>query len=291
MTNEALRDGSLRAQSSAPTDAEAAALRPGHQTFAGAPLGGPGQAGGVAGRVVIAIRDYIDDNGLTTGAKLPPERVFMELLGVGRSSLREALRVLSAVGTIDVRHGDGMYVAASPQQQANPKALFDATEQHALRNLVETRLGIELAAVTAATLRADDEDFAALQQLLDDQERRLHEQPTFVWEPLGFELAVVEVSGNSWLYEVELMLRDAWMALSSGLRASVGRHEEWLTEHRAIIASMRSRNVLQAQRLVMAHLSLERFEADLAAPTGRNRKRSTEAAAPPSTPPHGEATP
>lgn len=227
---------------------------------------------------MASIRDYIEDNGLTTGSKLPPERVFMELLGVGRSSLREALRVLSTVGVIDVRHGDGMYVAAPPAQQTSPKALFDATEQHALRNLVETRFGIELAAVTAATLRADDDDFANLQRMLDEQEARLHRDPDAVWEPLGFELAVVEVSGNAWLYDVELMLRDAWMALSSGLRASVGRHEEWLTEHRAIVASMRSRNVVQAQRLVMAHLSLERFEEDLASPPGRTRKRSPEAA-------------
>jgi GntR family transcriptional repressor for pyruvate dehydrogenase complex len=76
---------------------------------------------------------------------------------------------------------------------------------------------------------------------------------------------------------VELILRDSWLALSSGLRASVGRHEEWLAEHRAIVASMRSRNVLQAQRLVTAHLSLERFEEDLASSgrlTGNEVKKS-----------------
>jgi GntR family transcriptional repressor for pyruvate dehydrogenase complex len=224
----------------------------------------PAGTGRVAERVVDEICGYIESNGLTVGDKLPPERVFMELFGVGRSSLREALRVLSTVGIVDVRHGDGMYVSSStPTPQANPKAIFDATEQNALRNLVETRLGIEIAAVTAATLRATDDDFVALQRLLDDQEERLAEDPAFTWEPLGFELAVVEISGNSWLYEVELLLRDSWLALSSGLRATVGRHEEWLAEHRAILASMRSRNVTQAQRLVMAHLSLERFEEDL----------------------------
>lgn len=232
--------------------------------------------GRVAERVVDEICAYIEKNGLTTGAKLPPERVFMELLGVGRSSLREALRVLSTVGIIDVRHGDGMYVAAtSTAPQVTPKAIFDATEQHALRNLVETRLGIELAAVTAATARATDEDFAGLQRMLDDQESRLAEDPEFTWEPLGFELAVVEVSGNSWLYEVELMLRESWLALSTGLRATVSRHEEWLTEHRAIVASMRSRNVLQAQRLVIAHLSLERFEEDLATIPGSTKSKTS----------------
>jgi GntR family transcriptional repressor for pyruvate dehydrogenase complex len=157
-------------------------------------------------------------------------------------------------------------------------ALFDATEEHALRNLVETRLGIELAAVTAATHRATDDDLASLQRMLDEQELRMVDDPNFTWEPLGFELAVVEISGNSWLYDVELMLRDSWLALSVGLRATVGRHEEWLAEHRAIVASMRSRNVTQAQRLIMAHLSLERFEEDLearsAAPKVKSRNTS-----------------
>jgi GntR family transcriptional repressor for pyruvate dehydrogenase complex len=234
-------------------------------------------AGRVAERVIDEICDYIDTHGLTSGDKLPPERVFIELFGVSRSSLREAVRVLSSVGIIDVRHGDGMYVAET-RPQTNTAELFDATEQHALRNLVETRLGIELAAVTAATRRATDEDLASLQRMLDEQEQRLADDPDFVWEPLGFELAVVEISGNSWLYDVESLLRDSWRALSSGLRASVGRHEEWLSEHRAIVASMRSRNVAQAQRLVMAHLSLERFEEDLAslatAPKTKPRKSS-----------------
>jgi GntR family transcriptional repressor for pyruvate dehydrogenase complex len=80
---------------------------------------------------------------------------------------------------------------------------------------------------------------------------------------LAFELAVVETTGNSWLYGVEVMLRDAWRSLSGDLRDSVRHHDEWLSEHRAILASMRSRNVAQVQRLVIAHLSLERFEDDL----------------------------
>jgi GntR family transcriptional repressor for pyruvate dehydrogenase complex len=246
-----------------------------HQMSSQLPLR-PAGTGRVAERVIDEICAYIDSHGLTNGDKLPPERVFIELFGVSRSSLREALRVLSTVGIIDVRHGDGMYVAATTPAVRNQRALFDATEQHALRNLVETRLGIELAAVTAATRRASDDDLASLQRMLDEQESQMSQDPDFTWEPLGFELAVVELSGNSWLYDVELMLRESWLALSSGLRSSVGRHEEWHTEHRAIVASMRSRNVMQAQRLVMAHLSLERFEEDLASrssvPKSKSRK-------------------
>ncbi|MEO8908087.1 MAG: FCD domain-containing protein [Microbacteriaceae bacterium] len=218
----------------------------------------------VTERVVDELFAYIETNGLEPGDKLPPERVFIEQLNVSRSSLREALRILSTIGVVDVRHGDGMYVAAgSKTANATPKALFDATEEYALRNLIETRIGLEIAAVTAAIQRASDEDLVGLERFLDDQERGLAENPDFSWEPLGFEIAIVELTENSWLYDVEIMLRDAWRGLSSGLRTTVGRHHEWQSEHRAILASMRSRNATQAQRLVIAHLSLERFEEDI----------------------------
>src|SRR5690606_31140835 len=70
--------------------------------------------GRVADRAVAEIRRFIESNDLQAGHKLPPERVFIEQLGVSRSSVREALRVLSTMGLIEVRHGDGMYVAQAP---------------------------------------------------------------------------------------------------------------------------------------------------------------------------------
>ncbi|MBI2242959.1 MAG: FadR family transcriptional regulator [Nocardioides sp.] len=227
-----------------------------------------GGRGRVTERVVDEICAYIEREALQGGDKLPPERVFMELFSVGRSSLREALRVLSATGVIEVVHGDGMYVAAA-NPSASTTTIFDATEESALRNLVETRLGIELAIVTALAERGTDADFDALEALLDEQQEHLENDPSYQWEPLGFELTAAGMCGNSWLYDVELLLRDAWVTLSRGTRTRVSRHREWHSEHRAILASMRTRNVRQAQRLVMAHVSLERFEQDLS----RARKR------------------
>jgi GntR family transcriptional repressor for pyruvate dehydrogenase complex len=224
----------------------------------------------VSERVADELRAYIVRNELGPGDKLPPERVFLEQFGVSRSSLREAVRVLATLGLVEVRHGDGMYVGAGADTDAS--ALFDATEEHALRNLVETRLGVELAAVTAAAQRLSDADIAALERLLETHARKLNADRNFTWSPLDFELALIEATGNTWLYEIEVMLRDAWLSLSGGLRASVGRHSEWLAEHRAILASIRSRNVAQAQRLVMAHVSVERFEEDLRGARRRNRR-------------------
>jgi GntR family transcriptional repressor for pyruvate dehydrogenase complex len=235
-----------------------------------APTQRPGK---VSEFVVSAIRDYIATNDLKRGAKLPPERFFIDQLGVSRSSVREGLRALSTLDIVDVRHGDGMYVGKGTEPATSTRGSgFDATEENALRNLVETRLGIEFAAVRATTQRATDEDFDALSRLLDEHESALKRNQS--WEPLAFELAVTEMSGNTWLSEVELMLRDAWLTLSIGLRETVGRHSEWLAEHRAILASMRARNVLQAERLLVAHLSLERFEEDLESGPARDKRPS-----------------
>lgn len=220
--------------------------------------------GRVAEQVVEAIRQYIALNGLEPGHKLPPERVFIEQLGASRSSVREGLRVLSTLGLIEVRHGDGMYVTARPEPlDVSGNEIFDATEEHALRNLVETRLGIELAAATAAAMRASDEDLDQLERMLDEQEAAMRADPDYAWEPLSFETMLCEITGNTWLYDLEVMLRESWLTLSGGLRSSVSRHWEWFSEHRAILASIRSRNVPQVQRMVVAHLSLERFEEDL----------------------------
>jgi GntR family transcriptional repressor for pyruvate dehydrogenase complex len=223
-----------------------------------------GGAGRLIDRTVTEVRRYMEVNGLEAGHKLPPERILIEQLGVSRSSVREAMRVLSTLGLIEVRHGDGTYVASGSDNWTLAEVRwFDASEEHALCNLIETRLSIELALVAGAVRRATDDDLDRLEEIIDSHEAALRDAVDYEWEPLTFELALAEICGNSWLYEIEVNLQQAWCSLSGGLRASVGRHTEWNSEHRAILASLRSRNTLQAQRLVMSHVNLERFEEDL----------------------------
>lgn len=57
-----------------------------------------------------AVKGLILQRGLTIGDPLPTESDLMEELGVGRNSIREALKVLQAVGIVDIRHGFGMFV-------------------------------------------------------------------------------------------------------------------------------------------------------------------------------------
>lgn len=60
------------------------------------------------------ITDLILDRGLRIGDPVPPESELREVFGVSRNSLREALKMLQAVGIVEIRHGYGTFVAGHP---------------------------------------------------------------------------------------------------------------------------------------------------------------------------------
>lgn len=238
-----------------PTDPAPAGVEAGRRAIRRA---GGGRAAELTAR---EIERFIRENDFEAGARLPSNRVIVDELGESTSSVRAALSVLAATGRVELRRGEGTYVADSPPSHRDIGArLFDALEEHALRVLVEARLGIELAAVTVAVEQATEADFAMLDRLLDGHESALAADASSTWKPLTFELALIEATGNPWLYEVELDVREAWMSLSARRRAGFARHHDWLGEHRAILAALRSRNVAEAQRLVIEHVSFRQFE-------------------------------
>jgi GntR family transcriptional repressor for pyruvate dehydrogenase complex len=214
--------------------------------------------------IATRIRDFIANQHLRSGDRLPPERVLMEQLGVGRSSVREAMKILSTLGMVDIRRGDGAYVA-TPDRLWNlgAPAFVLATEKTALRDIVELRRGIEPLAASLAAERATDEDIAELAALVVTHARHLAAQPSWHWEPLEFELAIAESTGNALLVQVQETLRDLWVGLSSEFRHSVDHVTEWLHEHQVILDAIKGRSPTRARDAVLLHLDLDRFERDM----------------------------
>jgi GntR family transcriptional repressor for pyruvate dehydrogenase complex len=217
-------------------------------------------------RIVEKIRRDIEEAGLAPGTKLPTERELIDQMRVSRSSLREALRVLSTLGLVDIRHGDGIYVSGQ-RAQGMTASNFDPGREDALRTLVEARIGVEVITAQLAAERATEADFQRLERLTDEQEQAFARGIDETWEPLAFEIAVAEIADNPILGEFEHMLGRLWKTLSPQLIVTEAHGREWFAEHRAIIASMRSRNLAQVRRLVLAHVNVERFEHD-PAPAG-----------------------
>ena len=214
--------------------------------------------------IVQRIREYIAEHNLQAGDKLPPERALMEQLRVGRSSVREAMKILTTMGLVEIRRGDGAYVAApSRLWSLGAPAFVLATEKNALRDIVELRRCIEPMAAYLAAERATDDEIGDLEALLKAQQKRLAEQMSWMWSPLEFELAVAESTGNVLLVQMQEMLRDLCVGLSSDFRRTVDHTLEWMHEHRVVLDAIRGRNPTRARDAVLLHLDLERIERDL----------------------------
>jgi GntR family transcriptional repressor for pyruvate dehydrogenase complex len=214
--------------------------------------------------IVERIREYIADQKLEPGDRLPPERVLMEQLRVGRSSVREAMKILATIRLVEIRRGDGAYVAAPRRQWAlGAPAFVLAAEKHALRDMVELRRSLEPMAASLTAERATDDDIAELHAMLLSHQHHLAEQPSWHWEPLEFELAVAESTGNALLVQMQASLRDLWVALSSEFRHSVDHTTEWMHEHWVILHAIQAHSAGRARDAVLLHLDLERFERDL----------------------------
>ena len=115
-----------------------------------------GGAGALHARVVAEVERLVGSGHLRPGDRLPPERELARILGVGRSSLREAIAVLAARGLLEVRHGRGTYVAPPEPGATRTRPPVELREIFDLREL------LEVAAAGWAAEHASDAEVDAL---------------------------------------------------------------------------------------------------------------------------------
>lgn len=211
----------------------------------------------VTDSAILKIRETIVNGEFGPGDKLPKEPVLAERLGLSRSSLREAVKALSLVNVLDVRQGDGTYVTS-----LEPSLLMGAMEfvvdfhaDETVLQFLEVRRILEPAATAMATRQMTEADFDALTHHLD----RVGQDPSveeLVASDLTFHQMIAQGSGNTVLY-----------SLLESLSGPIQRARIWRghvqqnargrtqTEHRAIVAAMRTRMPDVAAASATVHVS------------------------------------
>lgn len=110
---------------------------------------------------------YIKDNKFKTGERLPSVSELMKILGAGRSTLREAIRILEAKGSIEVINGKGIFVKELRSFRIQ-NTINIQDEKNALLELVEVRAALEGKAVELAIMRADEQEIQKMEQHLNE---------------------------------------------------------------------------------------------------------------------------
>jgi GntR family transcriptional repressor for pyruvate dehydrogenase complex len=193
----------------------------------------------VVDEIVDQLMAYVAE--LRPGDRIPPERQLVRQLGVSRSSMREALRVLSSLGLLEVREGRGTFVAEGDGRLLNQalmvSALVGGPTAHELH---EVRAHVEPFAARLAAQRAGPEHRAEIEACLARQAAALDSVDRFLEADLAFHLAIAQAAQNRFLVQLLRTIRalnTARMATLLAARADMRlRYEEHRTIYRGIAA-------------------------------------------------------
>jgi len=148
--------------------------------------------------VMNALADHIDRSGMKPGDKLPTERELSLALGVGRSTVREVIRQLQALGVAEPRVGSGTFLirTITPGTIHMPLSLDMSHLRDALLQTLEVRRGIEVEASAVAALRHTAEDVPLMEAALVEMERVHIDKGTAGREDLAFHLSIYDATHN-----------------------------------------------------------------------------------------------
>ncbi|WP_340108132.1 FadR/GntR family transcriptional regulator [Pikeienuella sp. HZG-20] len=114
------------------------------------------------------IKGRIADGTLKAGVRLPAEVDLAREIGVSRTPVREAIKVLAAAGVLDVRHGHGTFIAKGPQASLAQLLLFRThLKASTPQKLMEVRLIFERSCAELAAQRRTPEDLAAMRACIE----------------------------------------------------------------------------------------------------------------------------
>lgn len=232
--------------------------------------------------VLDAIEKDLLSGEVRPGDKLPTERELASTLKVRRSSVREALRVLEALGLVrthsDAGRNPAAIIVASPAGGMGAlMRLQVAAQGFRVGDIVRTRLLLEGAVVHELATHSEDIDLGSLTQLLDAMEDRQLSRNDFLALNAQFHLALADASGNQVVTAVMAGLR---RSLEADVFQGADNVADWAAtadrlrqEHRDIIFAIIAGDGERATTQIQDHISGYYAETKLVSDQSGTAKR------------------
>lgn len=211
----------------------------------------------LAEQVEDQIYNYILDTPVKPGEKLPNEFELAKLFGVGRSTIREAIKLLSSKGVVEVRRGSGTYVLSTTKGMSDPLGLFPIKDKNTLAfDLVNVRLLLEPGIAEIAAQNATDEDIKRLQKLCKQIEKKIHQGERYIEDDIAFHTCIAESSKNLVVGQLVPIINTAVMMFVNITNKKLT--EETIMTHRMIVESIANHDPIGAKSAMVMHLNFNR---------------------------------
>jgi GntR family transcriptional repressor for pyruvate dehydrogenase complex len=210
---------------------------------------------------VVIARQIMSDvarRGLKPGDFLPAERTMVETYGVGRSTLREALRLLEFQGVISLKPGPGggpILQDPSGADLASTMVLLLQMKQAPFRTILEVRSAVEPVISRLAAERMSDEALDRLAESVSSMRRNLDDRNMFLEDNKQFHDIIAWSSGNALFgYLVDSML-GIMHGTAIGIDYPKYRREAIVVAHQEILDSLRARDPVVSEERMRDHIA------------------------------------
>ena len=209
-------------------------------------------------KIISQISDLISSKHLEPGDKLPAERILAEKFGVSRRSVRVAIFKLESYGILISMPQSGTFVANIGAIAMN--GMIEDILNLGLPNfksLVETRILLELKAVSLAAVRRSEEDLRNIKQALDAHEAKLLSGQDAVQEDLLFHLAIAKASGNVTMNQIMIGITPQIIVDFKKYHSDYDDLDELrIKEHADIYEAIKDQNPKLAEERMKLHFKL-----------------------------------
>ena len=212
----------------------------------------------ITDEVVKRIREMIKSGDYAVGDKLPTEMDLREQLGVGRSTIREAFRVLQAIGLIELKAGKGAFVRGLNDTTYETIKKWFVEKEAELGDLMEVRMAIEPLAVKLAIQRGTREQIEQIKEIHEAFKNAVDRRDAIDLATLdeSFHGAIVDASNNGLLIKIGRLIADAFVEYRTRSFAVTENITHALDPHDKIVGAILRKDAKSAIQGIQKHLDV-----------------------------------
>lgn len=203
------------------------------------------------------LMNYILQEPIEIGQRLPNEFELAEKFGVGRSTIREAVKGLVSKGILEVKRGSGTYVMNTCSMEDDPLGLSRLQDKYKLAlELFEVRLMIEPDIAALAAEFAAKEELKQLLQLCDETEQMYINGKNHIQKDIEFHTCIARCSKNRVVETLIPIINTAVLTFANLTHRTLMK--ETIETHRAVVNAILNRDPVGARCAMVMHLTYNR---------------------------------
>ena len=202
------------------------------------------------------LHSYIMSDSVKVGDRFPTEKDLCERLGIGRGTVREAVKVLVSQGYLEIRIGLGTFIKSKTPNQTDSLSNWFVNNELELQDLTVVRSALEPLAVKLAIERCTDKQLALLKKNQSEASRAAEACDAAALAKLDeeFHRTISIISGNLLLIEFNDLINRHLAQFRQNTFKIQNNIDNFIPAHNAIIRAFESHDVSMGEKKMRQHL-------------------------------------